>query len=91
MGTGSTFEGRGPSGGGVGLSGLSSESSGATLPDGAANVGLRISSRIVRTSRSAASDALRGPSFSREQREPSNIQAGITIPESSASVQTKTS
>lgn len=46
---------------------------------------------MLRTSRSAATDATRAPSFMREQAARSNIHAGITIAVPSAVVQTKTS
>ena len=46
---------------------------------------------MQRTSRNAATDATRAPSFMREQTTRSNIHAGITTAVSSDAVQTKTS
>ena len=61
------------------------------MPEDASGFADLISSTMLRTSRSAATDGHRGPSVRREQNARSNIQAGTTTAASFAIVQTKTS
>jgi hypothetical protein len=67
------------------------ESSNATVPEDGVGIGARISSSMRRTSRNAAIETRGAPRTMAEQAARSNIQAGMTTPASSASVQTKTS
>jgi hypothetical protein len=70
---------------------FASNSSDATVPEDPLGFADRISSRMLRTSRRATTDARRTPRVNREQNAASNIHAGTTTAASSKILQTYTS